>query len=95
MEYFVEYFAEKKDTFYEKKVLFWKKNDMEKPGKINDLWFYRAFWNKQTTGIEPVTVSSDLRGIHALLCTDQLYVEHGNDCTYGSDLCIHCEPYGS
>ena len=46
-------------------------------------------------GSEPVTVSSDLRGIHALLCTDQLYVEHGNDCTYGSDLCIHCEPYGS
>ena len=37
MEYFVEYFAEKKDTFYEKKVLFWKKNDIEKPGKINDL----------------------------------------------------------
>ena len=55
MEYFVEYFAEKKDTFYEKKVLFWKKNDMEKPGKINDLWFYRALWNKQTTGIEPAS----------------------------------------
>lgn len=27
----------KKDTFYEKKVLFWKKNDIEKPSKINDL----------------------------------------------------------
>ena len=46
-------------------------------------------------GLLGANPSPYLRGIHALLCTDQLYVEHGNDCTYGSDLCIHCEPYGS
>jgi hypothetical protein len=36
MEYFVEYYTEKR-YFLRKKVLFRKKNDVEKPGKINDL----------------------------------------------------------